>query len=1274
MPDSELELGPKRQALYGGLLELKERAEQGRRAQQALCGQLELQKAVRRTGRVGVERFAGKRISSWVPPIGRAGEAQVPQDAEVLLAVVAVWSSWAGLPSLAADGQVEERWLRAERSRWERLLEGARAEREAVRATGAGDAAAQDQMRAAEWAAAVEAYRRRVRELHWRLNLDVLGASGSAGEQPKIEVRQVFMPQLCRPHVAQVPGEVRRLLAAGELADTDLPPGMEAEAARALRKAYHAQPARPVLEVLAGEGGRRLVVLGDPGAGKSTLAKYTALVLAGALEELPAELDGLSGLVPLVVELRQYAEPQWRDRTIEDFLEHVDRQDRMCLTRPVLESLLAQGRTVVFFDGLDEVFDPAVRAQTARRITAFASGHPDVRVVVTSREYGYRAGEFTAAGFAQVMLQDLERGQVKQFIRRWYTAAHPENPSLASQLTQRLLGAVRGVRAVAELAGNPLLLTVLASMGLGKTIPRERREVYAHAVEVLIEQWDKDAKFLTPHSPATGEAAQALEWLNVDRRLKVLQRIARRMQEGAGRTAGTFIHHDELTGIISTYLTEQNISRTAADIAARHVVDRLRTRNFLLAHYGGGIYGFVHRTFLEYLAATELLDRSHEEEWTRDEIVEVLTERAGNPTWHEVLLLMAGNLHQRGVAAFIAHLLLQHRRNESAAGWSVPMLVLAIRVLAEVKEIGASPAASAKDRYLSVAVQSDTVIDALTTALRRSIYLSIEEALPALGTFDRFWSGRERYLRWYYAARSPENRFQGGDVAAALSRDLEETAHQARVPWDPFLRRAALDVLGERWPDDPGTRQAVLAATTDTDSMVRRAALYVLGERWPDDPDTRQAVLAATTDTDSMVRRAALFVLGERWPDDPDTRQAVLAATTDTTDSHARGTALDVLGERWPDDPDTRQAVLAATTDTESIVRGTALRVLGERWPDDPDTRQAVLAATTDTDSYARGTALRVLGDRWPDDPGTRQAVLSTATDTDSYARGTALLVLGERWPDDPDTRQAVLTAATAAETTVRRTAVQVLGERWPDDPDTRQAVLAATTDTTPDVRRAALYLLGDRWPDDPDTRQAVLTAATAAESIVRGTAVQVLGERWPDDPGARQAVLTAATDTTTDPDVRSTALDVLGDRWPDDPDTRQAVLTAATDTTTDPDVRGTALLVLGDRWPDDPDTRQVVLAAATDTTTDPDVRSTALEVLTANYPDVAWSVLREHTKSDRPVGIRVYVIKVLAMLWPNEPDTFALIRTMEQHDDEEVRRTAEEALTLLEQRPQSKQ
>ncbi|WP_162002659.1 HEAT repeat domain-containing protein [Streptomyces sp. CB01881] len=976
--------------------------------------------------------------------------------------------------------------------------------------------AAKAQERSEQIAAAVEVYRGRVREKYRRLNLDVLGPSASAGEQAVIELRQVFMPQLSRPYTAQVPGEWRRLLAAGAMEDGELPPGVEAEEAARRREAYHAQAARPVLEVLAGEEGRRLVVLGDPGAGKSTLAQYVALALAGGLDDLPPEIARLNGLVPVMVELRTYAQAQWRERTFEDFLEHTHDVNKMGLARVVLKGLLADERVVMLFDGLDEVFDPGVRADVAERITAFAAAHPGVRTVVTSREYGYRPGDFAPHGFAQVMLQDLERRQIEEFVPRWYTAAHPAEPELADQLARRLLGAVRQIRAVAELAGNPLLLTVLASMGLGRTIPRERRKVYAHAIQVLIERWDKEAKFLTAPSPAAAEAVTALEWLNVDQRLLLLERIARHMQEGAGQPAGTFIRHKELTALISTFIidgTANGISRPAADIATERLVEQLRTRNFLLAHYGDGVYGFVHRTFLEYLAARDLLRRRTEEELDREEVVDLLAAHADDPAWHEVILLTAGGLTKRDAAALLARLLDLHRAAETF--WDASMLTLAIRVLAEIDDLQTTP--NTTDLRLSITAQSNAVVDALIDHTHNSLFLTVDEALPALGTFDRFWSGRPRYLHHYYAsmafgsyASRRVSLFFGlkpdpGDVAAALSSGRAETLWMERIPWYPGLRSAALRVLGERWPDHEDTRQTVLTAATtaSTESVIRAAALRVLGKRWPDHEDTRQTVLTtATTDTATSpgVRRTALQVLGERWPDHEDTRQTVLTTATTDTDPDVRTTALQVLGERWPDHEDTRQTVLTATTDTESVIRAAALQVLGERWPDHEDSRQTVLTtATTDTESVIRAAALQVLGQRWPDHEDSRQTVLTATTDTDPDVRRTALQVLGERWPDHEDSRQTVLTTATTdTESVIRAAALQVLGQRWPDHEDSRQTVLTtATTDTESVIRAAALHILDRRWPSHEETRRTARTATTDTSPEVRNTALEVLAARF---------------------------------------------------------------------------------------------------------------------------------------------------------------------------------
>ncbi|MFI9784109.1 HEAT repeat domain-containing protein [Kitasatospora sp. NPDC051984] len=1199
-------MGPKKLALRLALAGLRGEAEEGFKERwNRACSQTDLKKAVRVTGLPGTETFAGQRISEWLPPDDRAHDARIPHNLDVLMAVVAVWSSWAGAPSLTGTGEVDRRWMGGQAGRWRRLVEDARAERAGTRAIRVETAS--------QLTDAVGPYLERVRVVHRRLNLDVLGPTSRSGEQPAIEIRQVFMPQQCRAYLSHVPGEVRRLLFADKVPDAELPPGLAADDATRLRMSYHSQPARPVLEVLAGEAGRRLVVLGDPGAGKSTLSKYAALALAGAMEEMPPELAPLAGLVPVVVELRHLAEERWRDRCLEDFLDHANNEDRMGITRRLLDELLATGRAAVFFDGLDEIFDPKIRAETARRIAAFAADHPQVRTVVTSREFGYRSNDFASAGFTQVILQDLTRPQVEEFIRRWYCAAHPEKPSLSSQLTQRLLGAVRGVRAVAELAGNPLLLTILASVGLGRTIPRERRAVYAHAVDVLTEQWDSGAKFLTPHAPASSGAVEALEWLEPRNRRRLLQRIARHMQEGTGSSAGTYLKDTELIGLISDFLQQStSLSRSSTEIAAQHLVQRLRVRNFLLAHFGDGVYGFVHRAFLEYLAAEDLRERVFKEGMSREELLELLGRRAEDPTWHEVLLLLVGGLSHRQVASFIALLLRRHRERDGRGDTS--MLMLAIRALAEVDETDLRSGSRDGDPDSSVAAQSRAVIDALIGGFNRAGFLDVRAALPALATFDRFWVDRDRFLRWYYAHSTVRSMYSASSVAAALSRDEAESAKQARHPWDYYLRSAALEVLGERWPDEK-SRALVTDAVSDPKWFVRDTALEVLGERWPDEK-SRALVTDTVSDSEELVRGSALRVLGERWPDEKS-RALVMSALLDP--EQPRATALRVLGERWPDE-ESRAVVMSALLDPEQP-RGAALEVLGARWPDE-ESRALVIAWASSPEQPVGGSAVRVLGERWPDEES-RAVVTEAFTDAESPVRDVALRVLAERWPDQ-GSRALVTDALSDAESSVREVALRVLAERWPDE-ESRALVTDALSDSERFVVATALRALVDRWPDE-ESRALVVKALSAPESFVGGTALRALVDRWPDEK-SRAAVTAALSD-------------------PDSP------------------IREDALWALADTWPDD-DTCRVIAAIAT-----AEEGATARSIVTAHMaaqsPDKAWRVIGETLEAEDQPLLKVQAVKLLALLWPDEPGTVPRIRALTTHADENLCRTADEALRWL--------
>jgi predicted NACHT family NTPase len=164
-----------------------------------------------------------------------------------------------------------------------------------------------------------------------------------------------------------------------------------------------------------------------------------------------------------LVELRTYADVRWRDRTFLDLLDHLHATEGVGLPRPVVESFLrADGRAVVIFDGLDELFDPQLRETVSHQIAGFAARYPRARIVVTSRVIGYWRAILDAAGFTHHMLQDLGPGQIAAFVTSWYQIACPHNPTEATRLRGRLLAAVEDSSAVRELAGNPMLLTILS--------------------------------------------------------------------------------------------------------------------------------------------------------------------------------------------------------------------------------------------------------------------------------------------------------------------------------------------------------------------------------------------------------------------------------------------------------------------------------------------------------------------------------------------------------------------------------------------------------------------------------------------------------------------------------------------------------------------------------------------------------------------------------------------------------------------------------------------
>ena len=438
------------------------------------------------------------------------------------------------------------------------------------------------------------------------LDLDAL-TPPQRDENLRQRLREVFVEQNVRenPPPVELPKEVwEKLQRDREIHADDLPSGVTPEDVLRARESYFEKPSRPVLEVLTDPRRRHSIVLGDPGSGKSTLARYTLLSLISDAgdERLRRAFEGH---LPLLIELRSFVGFYAHDKRITflEFLEALGENEGWKLDIAALKHFLAtDGRAVVIFDGLDEIFDPEDRERIALSIAGFAAKHPRARVLVTSRVIGYRRKILTDAGFDHFTLQDLDEQQVAAFIDRWYALVLDERPEDARARRERIMRSFKESASIRQLAGNPMLLTIMAIIGKNQELPRERWKLYDHAAAVLTHHWDVERHLENKNikAPFIGE----------EEKKELLRRLAYKMQGSEGGLSGNHIHRDDLQAEFETYLRERfNQPPADATTIARAMIDQFRERNFILSLYGANLYGFVHRAFLEFFCATALLNK-----------------------------------------------------------------------------------------------------------------------------------------------------------------------------------------------------------------------------------------------------------------------------------------------------------------------------------------------------------------------------------------------------------------------------------------------------------------------------------------------------------------------------------------------------------------------------------------------------------------------------------------------------------------------------------------
>jgi serine/threonine protein kinase len=352
---------------------------------------------------------------------------------------------------------------------------------------------------------------------------------------------------------------------------------------------------------------RRLVLLGDPGAGKTTLIKWLATVYLLGLKNDPCfrgrpDVCSLpdKDWLPIIIRCRDL-DSKALGGSVDELLFHTLNLAAMApqqriLLRDVLRERLETDRAILLVDGLDEITDLAARRSFWRMLCLILRKVRNATVVVTSRIVGYRAMGLRISrhfAFEHVVVADLSHADKDRFAKQW--ASVTERPEHQDLVAQELIHSVHSSECIERLTGNPMLLTTLALVKRRfNKLPRNRASLYAEALQVVL-AW-RSAADAPLESP---EALPQVEYLAY----AMCSRGLHQLREG------------EILGLLQQMRIEYPNLRQLHAHSPEVFLKLLSDRTGLLVHVGetdhfgqsAQVYEFRHLTFQEYLAGLALV-------------------------------------------------------------------------------------------------------------------------------------------------------------------------------------------------------------------------------------------------------------------------------------------------------------------------------------------------------------------------------------------------------------------------------------------------------------------------------------------------------------------------------------------------------------------------------------------------------------------------------------------------------------------------------------------
>ena len=388
-------------------------------------------------------------------------------------------------------------------------------------------------------------------------------------------------------------------------------------------------------------GRQRTVVMGPAGSGKSTLLQW--LAVNAARQTLPDRLGYLNGYVPFILSLRSLAHrdafPGPEELLAATGCPLADLQPRGWADR-----VLEHGRALVLVDGVDEI-PPARRSETQEWLQHMLAAHPRGCYVITTRSASVPDSWLDSVGFRHLMLQPMNRADVRRFISFWHAAARviedDKERRVLEVLEEVLQHETRQQRNLSALASTPLLCALLCALNRDRCgyLPSAQMSFYDAALSMLLDRRDVE------------RGISVVEGIRISQHesMHLLQALAYWLIRNSRYET------DQATAVQVLRPVLAAMPALVGQGSAEQVLRHLLVRSGLLREPAAGSVEFIHRSFRDYLGARAAVEAAD---------FGLLVINAHEAQWENVVLLAAGHARPAECARLLTKLVLRGDRED----------------------------------------------------------------------------------------------------------------------------------------------------------------------------------------------------------------------------------------------------------------------------------------------------------------------------------------------------------------------------------------------------------------------------------------------------------------------------------------------------------------------------------------------------------------------------------------------------------------------------------